>query len=255
MEHLDLSCAAESINTTLLQFSMTNCATSESDEPLNSAISYFSSEKTLCEVMSYDGPVPQRLVGFNEARAEKSHVGTVHYYLNDTLFECVWNNPPKYVPLLQQYESVIGPDFSQYIDMSWDERMFNNYRNWCLTYYWQSNGISVIPNVSWSTPDTYELCFQWIPKQSVIAIGSLGILRSSTSRYLWLNGYREIEEQLHPSLIIRYGDIIPGENSDISVYFQNERLQRLRQLPRRTNRRIVTKTSLSNQLNIFSHGW
>ena len=69
---------------------------------------------SLLEMLSiepYDGPVPTRLVGFNEARCEKEHYGTVHFYLNDNLFECVWNNTPKFVPLLRQYESVIGPDF------------------------------------------------------------------------------------------------------------------------------------------------
>ena len=100
-------------------------------------------------IESFAGPAPSRLVGFNEARCEHEHFGTVHFYINDDLFKCVWNDKNKYLPLLRQYESVIGPDFSQYVDMTYDERYYNAWRNRTLTAEWQSYGINVIPNVTW----------------------------------------------------------------------------------------------------------
>ena len=40
--------------------------------------------------------------------------------------------------------------------------------------------------------------------------------------------YEEAISTLHPTLIIRYGTRMPREHSDISLYFVNERLMRLR---------------------------
>lgn len=200
----------------------------------------------------YEGPAPSRLVGFNEARCEHEHSGTVHFYINDDLFKCVWNDKNKYVPLLRQYESVIGPDFSQYVDMTYDERYYNAWRNRTLTAEWQSYGINVIPNVTWSLPDSYDYSFSGIPKHSVIAVNCTAIYGHNLTRYLWRKGYEEMMQRLEPRLIIRYGDKMPGENEAISVYFPNERLQRLRRLPRKP--RIRKSILISNQSNLFSYG-
>lgn len=200
----------------------------------------------------YDGPVPSRLVGFNEAKCEKEHYGTVHFYLDDSLFECVWNNTSKYVPLLKKYESIIGPDFSQYTDMTYDERYYNAWRNRTLTAHFQSYGINMITNVTWSLPDSYSYSFTGIPKHSIIAVNCTAIRGYNLSKYLWMKGYEEMLRQLEPRLIIRYGDRMPNENESISVYFPNERLQRLRRLPRKP--RIRKSILMSNQLNLFSYG-
>jgi hypothetical protein len=194
---------------------------------------------------------PTRLVDFCEARAEKEHYGTVHFFIDDRKFECVWNNPSKYLPLFEQYDSIIGPDYSQHVDMSYDARMYNIYRNKTLTDYMIQQGLNVIYNVSWSLPDTYDYSFSDIPLYSVIAINCTGIWGHYVSRYLWLQGYREALARLKPRQIIRYGDRMPGEAEDISVFFPNERLLRLRQLPKckKTSRRVML-----NQINLFEYG-
>lgn len=38
----------------------------------------------------------------------------VHFYKDDYQFERFWNNPDKYIPLLQQFGAVCSPDFSLY---------------------------------------------------------------------------------------------------------------------------------------------
>lgn len=202
-------------------------------------------------IAPYEGPAPARLVGFNEARCEETHQGTVHFYIDDRLFNCTWNNPEGYVPLLKQYDSVIGPDFSQYVNMTYDERYYNAWRNRTLTSRWQSYGINVIPNVTWSLPDSYEYSFSGIPQHSVIAVNCTAIIGKDTSRYLWLKGYNEMLRRLEPRLIIRYGDRMPGEKEEISVFFPNERLQRLRCMPRKKRVNILP---MSNQLTLFSYG-
>lgn len=86
----------------------------------------------------------------------------------------------------------------------------------------------MIPNVTWSTPDTYDYSFTGIPKHSVIAINCTGIKGNHASMYLWRKGYQEALRILEPTLIIRYGDKMPEEREDISVYFENTNLKNLR---------------------------
>ena len=48
------------------------------------------------------------------------------------------------------------------------------------------------------------------------------------AKYLWRKGYEEAIKVLEPILIIRYGDKMPGEREEISVYFENINLKNLR---------------------------
>ena len=48
------------------------------------------------------------------------------------------------------------------------------------------------------------------------------------SKYLWKEGYKNVVLPLQPTTIIRYGDKMPDEMSDISIYFENSNLKRLR---------------------------
>ena len=188
---------------------------------------------TLCStplpvVAPYRGNIPTRLVPFHEAYANKDYHCTVHFYINDYLFLRVLRNPIKYLEFLQKCDSVIGPDLSQYADMSVEDRYFSAYTNSAFTAYIQQNGVNAIPNVTWSLPDSY--CYSWtsMPTDSVIAINCKGIMKHDASKYLWMAGYAASCETLQPSLIVRYGTIMPGENTSISVYFENERLNYMR---------------------------
>lgn len=176
----------------------------------------------------YSGEPPTRLVPFNEAYANKDYHCTVHFYINDSLFLRVLRNPEKYLEFLQKCDSVIGTDLSQYADMSAEDRYFSAYTNSAFTAYIQHNGVNAIPNVTWSLPDSY--CYSWstMPSNSVIAINCKGIMKHDVSKYLWMTGYAAACETLQPSLIVRYGTIMPGENTSISVYFENERLNYMR---------------------------
>ena len=205
-------------------------------------------------VQPYQREPPVRLIGLNEARSSCDYDGTVHCFIDDSQFNSTWTTPDKHLPMLLKHPSVIGPDFSQHVDMSIPERLFNNYRNWCVTCYWQINGVNVIPNVSWSTPDLYDYNFCWIPTHSIIAIGSMGVLQYNISRYLFSKGYCEAIKRLEPRLIVRYGPKLPCEDESISLYFQNERLNRLRQKPRRRRQNDNGAIGMSNQLKLFNYG-
>lgn len=179
-------------------------------------------------ISSYSGPVPTRLVPFNVALANHDYDCTVHFYINDPLFFKILRYPTKYLDVLKKFKSVISPDFSQYIEFPYAIRLCNAYWNRALAAWWQKNGINVIFNVTWSLPDSYAYSFVGVPQHSMIAINCMGIMKHDMSQYLWMKGYEEAIKQLKPSCIIRYGSVMPNEHSDISVYFDNEIIRRMR---------------------------
>ena len=176
----------------------------------------------------YTGPIPNSLIPFPAAMAAKEYTCGVHFYIDDYQFERIWNSPEKYVNKLSKYQCVIGPDFSQYSNMSYPMRMWNCYRNRVMSSFLQKHGVNVIPNVTWSLPDSYDYSFDGIPHNSVIAINCSSIVHCNLSKYLWYKGYEEAIKRLQPAYIIRYGNKMPDEREDISIYFENNRLKMLR---------------------------
>ena len=187
-----------------------------------------SCSNSLPALLPYCGETPTRLVPFNEAYAYKDYNCTVHFFIDDLLFIRVLRRPEKYLDFFKKCHSVIGTDLSQYADMPAEDRYFCAFINSAFSTYLQRNGVKVIPNVTWSLPDSYVYSWSTMPRHSVIAINCKGILKHDLSKYLWYRGYEEAVSTLQPSLIVRYGTKMPGENASISIYFENERLNYMR---------------------------
>lgn len=179
-------------------------------------------------IQDYQIDVPERIAPINEAVAKKDYSCTPCFFIDDALFAKYYNHPKKYLEIIKLFSSVISTDFSQMADMPNETRRHNQYKNRELAAYWQQEGVHVIYNVSWSTPDSYSYCFAAIPHHTMIAINCTGIIGCDASKYLWMKGYEEAIRILEPSLILRYGDIMPGEYTEISKYYPNEHLNRMR---------------------------
>ncbi len=173
-------------------------------------------------IANYKGDMPTKLQAFNKAITQKQYENTIHFYLNDKEFTRILTYPEKYLEILKKFKSVISPDFSQYIDMPSPMRLYHCFLNRAFAAYWSNNGINVIPNVTWSTPDSYDYSFAGIEKNGIIAINCTGVKKSDYSKYLWLQGYKEAVKRLEPKRIIRYGEKMPDEYEEISTYFENE---------------------------------
>lgn len=172
--------------------------------------------------------LPGTAIAFSKAIASKNYNQIVHFYEADRSFARIMHNPQKYATILSRFQYVISPDFSQYLDMPKFLCRQHSWWNNAFGAYWQSCGIKVIPNVSWSRPDSYAYAFDGIPKQGVIAINCSAIKGNPVSRYFWLKGYEAAINTLDPTLIVRYGDRMPHEDDSRSIYFENENLKRLR---------------------------
>lgn len=147
-------------------------------------------------------------IPFNYALTAKNKGNKgVHFYLDDYQFTRLWNQPDRYISLLQQFGAVCTPDFSQYTEMPMAMRIYNHYRKHWLGAYWQMHGVHVIPTICWSTPDSYEWCFNGEPENSIIPISSVGTQVQKESKSLFAQGCREAIKQLDPKEILWYGKV------------------------------------------------
>ena len=152
--------------------------------------------------------MPQEFIGFNYAAStrERSDKG-IHFFVDDYQFNRLWVNPDKYLPMLQQFRCVMTPDFSMYTDFPKAIQIYNHYRKHWIGAYLQENGIQVIPTIGWSTPESYDWCFDGEPAQSIVAVSSVGTQNSKRAKELFISGYREMVRRLEPETIIFYGNI------------------------------------------------
>ena len=148
------------------------------------------------------------IVPFNIAMSiEQKHKYYVHFYIDDYQFDRVWYSPEKYLEFLKQFKGVIAPDFSLYVDMPKAMQIFNCYRSRVLARYWQDNGIQVIPNVTWSDENSFDWCFDALPKNSTLAVSSVGCTKNPKTLLNFCKGFVEMEKRLNPTNIIFYGEV------------------------------------------------
>ena len=151
---------------------------------------------------------PAELQGFNYAKSTpadaKADAGC-HFFIDDYQFERLWQRPDAYLDVLKPYKCVLTPDFSLYMDMPDAMQQWNRYRSAALGNYWQRNGITVIPTLSWAQPSSYGFCFKGLPRHSTVATSTVGVARDRDAQKVWHDGMREAMSRLEPSRVLLYG--------------------------------------------------
>ena len=147
-------------------------------------------------------------VSFNYAKSHKSPNKTgVHFFIDDYQFERVWKFPETYVNMLARFGVVCTPDFSPYADFPKAVQIFNHYKkHWCGAY-WQEHGLTVIPTITWSSPETLEWAFDGEPVGGIVATSAVGMLRNEETKAWLLEGYAEMLEWLQPTKILWKGKV------------------------------------------------
>ncbi|ACV22892.1 Uncharacterised protein [Slackia heliotrinireducens] len=129
----------------------------------------------------------------------------MHFYEFDYLFERVWRDPRRYLPILRRFNGVILPDFSVYRDMPLVMQLWNIYRSRAIGFWLQANGVEVIVNVRWGDRRTYRVCCDGAPKGGVIAVGTVGAVQSTEDRLFFAEGLAVVVRRLDPKAIVVYG--------------------------------------------------
>ena len=179
-------------------------------------------------IINNDNYIPKDLIGFNYAKtSDEKNVG-IHFYLDDYQFERIWNNPSEYIDTLAEYDCILSPDFSLYLDMPYAMKIWNVYRSRLIGQYYQNCGIKVIPTISWAEKETFEFCFDGIPKGSIVSISTIGVKRNKDAMQIWKDGVDAMIEHIKPSTIIIYGGEVEYDYGDINViYIENKVTERL----------------------------
>lgn len=119
--------------------------------------------------------LPEDSIDFGESFSQKikgHRKLNVNFYIDDSKFQRLWNNPDKYMEHLKCFHSVCMPDFSIATGdcgMPFALNLYNVYRNHALAHYMLLNGIRVIPSVGIPDKDNYDLCFAGYSKGGVIS--------------------------------------------------------------------------------------
>lgn len=164
--------------------------------------------------------VPHDVITWEEAKAiykkhrikkdlEFKHDAFVCWYLDDYRFDGprgIWHDYNFALKVLCHFSGVITPDFSTYQDFPEPLKIYNTYRMRTFGYWLGVNGIPVINNVRWGTPESFRYCFDGVEKNSIIAIGTCG---GSPKKYIdrkrFEAGLAELVNRLQPHTIIVYG--------------------------------------------------
>lgn len=132
------------------------------------------------------------------------------FYIDDQYFDgqrtSIWTFPWLAIRVIKHFKGIISPDFSTFLDFPEPICIYNTYRMRAFGFWIGKKGKEVINNIRWGLPDTYRYCFDGIPKNSVVAIGTVGgSPRKLEDRERFEEGLFEMVKRLEPYTVIVYG--------------------------------------------------
>ncbi len=179
------------------------------------------SENEMPMVSAYTGKLPKDIRGIHRVKNKSVPNVAPHFYFSDDRILQYFNAPFGTEKLLSPFDVSITMDFSMTMEMTRPQKMFASFLNKLWAAWLQSRDHKVIPNVSF--PDEYWENY-WLegwPKNSIIAVSSVGVLTHGNPNG-WLKGIERIRKELEPIHILRYGPMIPGEDRENCTYFNND---------------------------------
>lgn len=170
-------------------------------------------------------------IEFNYAKGEKDKPNKgVHTFVDDYVFSRLWEHPNKYIEMLKPFDSVCAPDFSLYLDYPKALQIYNHYRKMWLSAYYQEYGVNIIPVACWADDASFDFCFDGMPTNSIIAVGSVGATSGKMQSALFRHGYEEMIKRLNPTEVIFYGllpDWLPEKDVTL-IGNPNKRFEQLK---------------------------
>lgn len=165
-----------------------------------------------------DIKLPERLVSYSKIGTSEIDDSTfIHFYQDDYIFDglygvwnsLIYNHQTKKGFSLDKFADVGGvicPDYSLYGDFPEALKIWNTYRSRAFGSYINSIGGIAIPNFHANGPDSYEYCFGGLRKHTIVAVSTLGCLRSNADKSLFLQDTEELIKRIKPKIIILYGN-------------------------------------------------
>ncbi len=170
-----------------------------------------------------DAQVPLDIVPFTKAKNCADKRRYIHFYQHDKEFSDVLTATRNYVELFKQFDGIITPDCSMLIGQAKCLQEANTYMNRAVGFFFQKNGIPVIPNIRWSDESSFEYCFLGVPKRNIVAVSTHGCITSRDERVMFKKGLGALLEELDPKAVLVHGympDEIFGEFKEITPFYR-----------------------------------
>ena len=159
--------------------------------------------------------IPDHLISFKDMLSIADFTAGVHFFTDDYRFERIWRNTGAYLERLSKFKCVFTPDFSLYLDMPLAMQIWNTYRNRLIGQICQDYGMNVIPTVGWAGEDSFEFCFDGLPKGGTVAVSTVGVMNNKAAKEIFRVGMEEMIRQVQPSFILLYGNPFPEACGDV----------------------------------------
>ena len=168
-------------------------------------------------------------MGFNYALGDKDPKNKgLHFFLDDYQFKRVWNDPRRYLPIIQRYKYVIAPDFTIACTMPPAVNLWHHYqKHWCASL-WQYFGVKVIPSIRWSDSSSFDWCLDGEPRNAVIAVSATGMGNDRREQENFKAGFKEAMTELKPKRVLYFGSTkLLDEIPDYVTPIKSEQLKRM----------------------------
>lgn len=164
--------------------------------------------------------IPDMLITWDEAKQiykksiergenEFFYNASVCWFIDDYKFDGprgIWHDSASALKILRHFAGAITPDFSTYQDFPEGIKLYNTYRMRTFGYWLGKNGIAVINNVRWGTPESWRYCWDGVPDNSIVCIGTVGgSPRKLVDRKRFEEGLEELVRVRKPHTILVYG--------------------------------------------------
>lgn len=156
--------------------------------------------------------IPTGAIPFSERKKHSGSSEMLVFYEHDFKFRELVSIPQKYIEEIKKFNYVSTPDCSVYTDMPLIFQIANIAVSRSIGYYFQQEGLYVIPNARWGDERTYtDMCFDippafaGLPENSIVSIGSYGCSKRREDRYHLKHGLQAMIDCIHPEAVIVYG--------------------------------------------------
>jgi len=156
-------------------------------------------------ILKAESYIPDRVIPFDKIDKVNDTRGCVMFHLADRRIDRLWNNPEKYFTRLREFDCVTTPDFSLLLDMDRAFIAFNILRALKIGRQMKDLGMRVLPTAMWACPDTYDMCFEALPRHSIVFVSTVGAVRRRDSARYFMMGMRAMLDRVMPSGVVLYG--------------------------------------------------
>ena len=149
--------------------------------------------------------IPDKIIPFDKIdEVDNIENYWICHYCSESSYAKVYNNPRKYINVYKKSKGIIGFDWSVHTDMPLITQKELINRNLSLTFFYAMRNIPIIPNIRYGNDKTTKSFYEALPKNSPVAIGTYGFIKSTKEKNVFKEFIHELIENLNPTYIIAY---------------------------------------------------